>query len=64
MKFKVPDMSCDHCVASITRAVKAIDPAAEVTADVAGKTVTVASAVSAAAVAKALNDAGYPSTAA
>ena len=62
MKFNVPDMTCGHCVATITRAVKAVDPAAEVKADLAGKTVTVESAVPAAAVAKAMDQAGYPNT--
>jgi copper chaperone len=64
MKFNVPDMSCGHCVATITKAVKAVDPAAEVKADLAGKTVTVDSAVPAAALARALDAAGYPNTAA
>ena len=49
MKFNVPDMTCGHCVATITRAVKAVDPAAEVKADLAGKTVTVETSVPAAA---------------
>ena len=62
MKFNVPDMTCGHCVATITKAVKAVDPAAEVKADLAGKTVTVESAVPAATVAKALDQAGYPNT--
>ena len=62
MKFNVPDMTCGHCVASITKAVKALDPAAEVRADLASKTVTVDSAVPPATVARALDEAGYPST--
>ena len=62
MKFNVPDMTCGHCVATITRAVKALDPAAEVKADLAGKTVTVESTVPAAAMAQALDQAGYPNT--
>ena len=62
MKFNVPDMTCGHCVATITKAVKAVDPAAAVTADLAGKTVTVDSAVPATTVAKALDAAGYPNT--
>ena len=62
MKFNVPDMTCGHCVATITRAVKAVDPAAEVKADLAGKTVTVETNVPAAAVARALEQAGYPNT--
>jgi copper chaperone len=63
MKFSVPDMTCGHCVATITRAVKALDPAAEVKADLPGKTVTVETGVPAAAVAQALDQAGYPNTA-
>ena len=62
MKFNVPDMTCGHCVATVTRAVKALDPAAEVKADLAGKTVTVQTSVPAVAVARALDAAGYPST--
>ena len=29
--FKVPDMSCGHCTATIEKAIKAIDPTASVT---------------------------------
>jgi copper chaperone len=36
--FKVSGMTCGHCVATVTRAVKAVDPAAEVSIDrVAGR---------------------------
>ena len=62
MKFNVPDMTCGHCVATITKAVKAVDPAAEVKADLGAKTVTVASAVPAETLARALDQAGYPNT--
>lgn len=60
MKFNLPDMTCGHCVATVTKAVKALDPAAEVKADLGGKTVTVETGVPAAAVARALDEAGYP----
>jgi len=63
MKFNVPDMTCGHCVATVTKAVKALDPAAEVRTDLAGKLVTVESIAPAASVAKALEAAGYPNTA-
>jgi len=33
--FEVNDMTCGHCVSSITRAVKALDPAAKVQIDLA-----------------------------
>lgn len=62
MKFTVPDMTCGHCVSTVTKAIKGLDAAAEVKADLASKTLAVET--SAPAVAKALEDAGYPSTAA
>lgn len=33
MKFHVEGMTCNHCVASVTRAIHAIDPAARVDID-------------------------------
>jgi copper chaperone len=33
--FDVQDMTCGHCVSSITKAVRAMDPTAQVTADLA-----------------------------
>lgn len=33
--FEVQDMTCGHCVSSITKAVRAIDQGAQVTADLA-----------------------------
>jgi len=33
--FEVQDMTCGHCVNSITKAVRAIDPGAQVTVDLA-----------------------------
>jgi copper chaperone len=33
--FEVKDMTCGHCVSSITKAVRAIDQGAQVTADLA-----------------------------
>ena len=64
MKFNVPDMTCGHCVSTVTKTVKALDAAAEVKADLASKTVTVETTAPAAAVSKALDEAGYPNTAA
>lgn len=63
MKFNVPDMTCGHCVATVTRAIKAVDGAAEVKADLASKTVAVESSAPAAAVSKAMDEAGYPNSA-
>ena len=33
LQFDVPDMDCDACVASITKAVQRVDPKASVSAD-------------------------------
>jgi len=60
MEFKIPAMSCGHCVRTITEAVKALDPAAQVEVDLASKNVVVQSSQERQAVAAALADAGYP----
>ena len=60
MELKVDAMSCSHCVASVTRAVQAIDAAAKVDVDLAAKTVRVDTARPEADVARAIEDAGYP----
>jgi len=41
--FEVNDMTCGHCVSSITRAVKALDPAAKVQIDLAAHRVEIES---------------------
>jgi copper chaperone len=41
--FEVQDMTCGHCVSSITKAVRAMDPTAQVTADLATHRVQVES---------------------
>lgn len=42
LTFDVQDMSCGHCVASITKAVQAADPQARVEVDLATKRVRIA----------------------
>ncbi len=60
MTFNLPDMTCGHCVATVTKAIKTLDSTAEVKADLARKTVSVETSAPAGAVSKALEDAGYP----
>jgi len=43
--FEVKDMTCGHCVSTITRAVKALDPGAQVQIDLAAHRVEIASSV-------------------
>lgn len=61
-RFTVPDMSCGHCTAAITKGIKAADAAAEVTCDLPGRTVEITSTLSADALAEVLRAAGYAAT--
>ena len=57
--FKVEDMSCAHCVATIAATVKALDAGAIVESDLATKVVEVNSSAEPAAIQAALAEAGY-----
>ena len=61
-KLQVPDMSCGHCVATITKAVTAADPEAKVVADLGTKSVQVDTRVPDAALLEVLANIGYPAT--
>jgi copper chaperone len=58
--FQVDDMSCGHCVAAITRAVKEADRDAQVQIDLSTHRVSIEAAqADAAALADAIREAGY-----
>ncbi|MEZ5382473.1 MAG: heavy-metal-associated domain-containing protein [Microthrixaceae bacterium] len=59
MTLQVPDISCDHCVAAITDAVRPLDGVQDVTVDVDAKQVTVTGGAPD-AVTAAIVGAGYP----
>ena len=59
IEFKVDDMSCGHCVAAITGAVKAVDAEGSVEVDLQRKRVRVESAHPAAEIRAAIEEAGY-----
>jgi copper chaperone len=60
MSFLVQDMSCGHCVGSITSALNTADPGAEVRVDLGQHLVTInRTHLDAAALAQAIVDAGY-----
>lgn len=59
LSYRIPDMHCDGCVRSLTKAVQAIDPAATLAADLDAHRVTVTTTAPGAAVAQAFEDAGY-----
>jgi copper chaperone len=63
VKLKVPDMGCDHCVRTIEKAVKGVDPAAAVTADLAASLVTVETTAESGKISDAIRAAGYDNTA-
>lgn len=61
-QLEVQNMTCGHCAATVTKAVKAIDSAATVNVDLAAKTVAVSSSAPLDAVRSAIAEAGYPVT--
>lgn len=61
--FHVPDMSCKHCVQSITRAIQAADANAEIATDLEQHHVTVnGSKLDAPALHAIITEAGYTPT--
>jgi copper chaperone len=59
IQLNVPDMSCGHCVASITRAVQEVDAGAKVEVDLGLKRVSIASTLPPASFVAAIAAAGY-----
>ncbi len=57
--FLVPDMHCDGCIRSLTKAAQSLDPAATLTADLETHRVTVTTTALAPAVSAAFEDAGF-----
>lgn len=64
LRYTVEDMTCGHCVQTITRALTTLDPAARVAVDLPSKTVEVTSGADGEAVAGAIRGAGYTPVAA
>jgi copper chaperone len=61
-ELNVQKMNCGGCVRSVTQAVQALDSAARVEVDLAGKKVRVATDMGLDAVKSAIINAGYPVT--
>jgi copper chaperone len=60
ISFRLDDMSCGHCVDTITKALKAVDPAATLRFDLAAHRVDIESGTADAAVwSQAISQAGY-----
>ena len=58
-EFKLPDMSCGHCVKAVTEAVHEVDPQARVEVDLATRQARVESTQPRDKLAAALAEAGY-----
>ncbi|PSB22712.1 heavy metal transporter [filamentous cyanobacterium CCP1] len=59
LEFTVPNMACADCASTITKAVKTVDPGAEVKADPKTKQVSIATQADESAVKEAIVSAGY-----
>lgn len=59
ISFQVSDMTCGHCVATITKAVKALDGAARVDSDLASHKVDIESSAAPSRIEAAIRDAGF-----
>ena len=59
IEFKVEGMSCQHCVAAVTRAIQEQDAAAQVQVDLSAGKVTVQSGASVDTLKAAIDEAGY-----
>lgn len=57
--YNVLGMSCQGCANSVTNAIKAAAPGAEVSVDLDGKKITVKGCDDTAAIAQAVDDAGF-----
>lgn len=62
IELNVPDMTCNHCAATIRKAVGQVDAAAACEIDVGAKRVTVNSALPPSDFVEALEEAGYQPT--
>ena len=61
-EYDIPDMSCGHCVSTVEKAIKVIDPQATADVDLMKRRALVTSAADPQAIAAAIDEAGYPST--
>ena len=59
-EFSIPDMSCGHCVSSVTKAIKAVDPDAIADVDLIKRRAAVETKADAKSISDALENAGYP----
>lgn len=61
-EFEIRDMSCGHCVSTVEKAIKAVDPSAKSTIDLISRTAKVETLADPALLSAAIEDAGYPTS--
>jgi copper chaperone len=59
LRFQVEGMTCGHCIATVTAAVRSAEPGAEVTVDLRAGSVLVKTSAKSDEIANAINQAGY-----
>lgn len=59
LKLSVPEMSCGHCVATISNAIRRIDPEARIESDLQARSISIDSRESADHLREAIRVAGY-----
>ena len=59
LELTINDMTCGHCVSSVTKAIQQLDPQARVAIDLATHHVSVESSASRERIVEAIADAGY-----
>ncbi len=64
IEWHIPTMTCGHCAGVVTKTVKAADPQAQVTIDLATRTVRLETAQDTSALSRALSQEGYAPVAA
>lgn len=62
IEFKVEGMSCQHCVAAVTRSVHEVDPTAKVEVNLEAGSVSIDSRTAVESLERAIDDAGYSVT--
>ncbi len=60
-RYKIEDMTCGHCASTVEKAIRGVDPKADINVDLRTKEVTVGTVADRAVIAQALNAAGYES---
>ena len=62
LRYTIENMTCGHCVGTVTRAVRGVDADAEVFADIAAKSLEITTVALGDVMARAIGQAGYAVT--